>query len=318
MGKWIAIAVFTFALAGLVANALMGRFANVTASELVSDSNIPAAGQTSADTTTESLGDIQFDTPPSGLEPVLINWRESPYLNFPFPNGSPLENFRYFRLLAESGNGFAAYQLADMMRSCSHTFLTRDELASAISRLRETFTYFDPERNAVVQLGQQADVNKFIEMKRQLFENCREFSAEQRQLHDHWLELSANNGYTLGMLDYGRQLDDLQASVELYRGAWRQGSGHALLELAEGLERIYDQGIDPTAKVPSCAALHAYVTLLKIAYGMDPERVAGRQTLHYRTKLDQMTIKLLPRELDEALRLSRQMINNNKNCCFEM
>lgn len=318
MGKWILIAVLTFVLVASFYLAFREDPVSVGVPKTASESKLQVTDHATTESNVKSLRDSQSDASSSEAAPLDIKWREPPYRDFPFPNGSPLENYHYYRLLAESGNGFAAYQLAEMMSGCSHSFLTQDELDSAIVQLRETFTYFDPELNATVRIGQQAKVNEFIEGKVQQFENCRAFTAEQRQEHGEWLELAANNGYALGMIDYGRGLDDPHASVELYRSAWQQGQPYALLSLAQGLERIYDEGIDPTAKVPAYAAMHAFVTLLQAAHGSDAERVVGRWTLRNQAKLDELAKEMLLPELEAARRLADQMISSNENCCFEM
>ena len=154
---------------------------------------------------------------------VTINWRDSPDRTFLFPNGSPLENYEFYKVLAESDVGLAAYQLANMMSRCSHTYLSRSELDSSIKQMRETFTYYDPELDARVRLGKPEEVERAVVASTALFEGCKDFSAEQRGEHQRWMELAANNGHTAAMLDYGRTLDDPVASVALYRSAWQQG-----------------------------------------------------------------------------------------------
>jgi hypothetical protein len=306
------------ALAGLLYWAVHEDIANVAKTEVVRDSELPASSQASVEANVESPKKSLTNSSASDVAPLVITWRELPHANFPFPNGTPLENYNYYKSLAESGDGFAAYQLAEMMRSCSNSFLTREELDAAVVQLRETFTYFNRERNAVVRLGEQADVTKFTEMKIQQYENCQAFSAEQRQEHKYWLELAANSEYPVGMLDYGRQLDNPQAALQLYRHAWQQGNADALLSLAEALGQMYGDGIDPAAKVPAYAAMHAFVTLLRAAHGSDPERVVGRWTLRNQARLDEMAQEMLPDELEAAEQLSRQMIISNENCCFAM
>ena len=249
---------------------------------------------------------------------IAINWRELPHRNFVFPNGTPLENYEYYKALAELGNGLAAHQLANMMLGCRHSFRTKEELDAGIVQMRETFTFTDPESKANVRIGEPAEVNQYIENATQQFENCRGFTHEQRTEHKVWLELAANNGHTTAMLDYGHQLEDPQASIELYRSTWREGDANALLSLAVGLEQIYDRGIDPSAKVPAYAAMHAFVTLLRAAHGADPERIVGRRTLRNQAKLEEMAKEMLPDELERAGELSRQLITSNENCCYSM
>ena len=266
----------------------------------------------------EPAGIAQSEIDVSDEETITINWYERPHRSFVFPNGSPLENYEYYKVLAESGHGLAAYQLANMMSSCTEAFLTRAELNGAIVQLQETFTYYGPNIKANVRVGEQEDVDDFIDTVKRHFEECEHFTAGQREEHKQWMELAVNNGHTTAMLEYGQQLDDLVAAVALYRSAWRQGDGDALLSLAGGLEELYDQGIDPNAKIPAYAAMHAFVTLLRTAHGADPERVVGRWTLRNQAKLDEMAKLMLPRELEAAVESSRALITSNKNCCYAM
>jgi hypothetical protein len=316
--KWIVIVVLVLGLVALVSLVSLEKSPIIVDAEPAGEPRKEASGRNAQPSQPKILRVDQSEHDTAQETAITINWRQSPYRDFPFPNGSPLENYHYYKSLAESGNGFAAYQLAEMMRNCSHTFLTRDELNAAKVQIRETFTFIDPERNVEVRIGEPADVDRYIENAIQRFENCSDFTVEQRQEHGKWMELAANNGYALAMIDYGNKLDDPEASVALYRAAWREGNGDALLSLAEGLERTYNQGIDPTAKVPAYAAMHAFVTLLTEAHGAGPERVVGRWTLRNQAKLDEMAKELLPSELETAVELSKQLITSNRNCCFEM
>ena len=249
---------------------------------------------------------------------ITITWYEPPYRYFPLPNGSQTENYEYYKAQAEAGVGIAAYHLANMMSSCSSTFLTQAELDAAVVQMGETRTVYDPALQADVRIAQSEDIDKHIEGAIAHFENCRDFSAEQRGKHEEWLELAASNGFTLAMIEYGRKLDDPVTAVELYRSAWNHGDANALLSLATGLEKVYNQGIDPQAKISSYAAMHAFVTLLRAAHGADPAHVIGRWTLRNQAKLDEMTKQMLPHELVTALEMSKLLIASNRNCCFAM
>lgn len=247
-----------------------------------------------------------------------INWRQPPHKTFLHPNGKPLENYLYYKALAESGNGLAAYMLVNMMRSCDGAHRTRRELDLAIQGMRRTFEFTDPSTGRTVRLAEPEAVEEYIAGEISNFENCIEFTVEQRQEHVAWLELAANLGHPPAMLDYGRSLDDPVAARVLYEAAWLQGDGHALGFIAESLQKTYDQGLDPKAKIPAYAARYAFVTLLNEAFGADPERVTGRWTLRNQEVLDVLTRTMLPSELEEAVELSRQLIESNENCCFSM
>ena len=250
----------------------------------------------------------QLDVPISDEQEITIRWYKPPHRNFLSPNGSWLENYEYYKLFAESGSGIAAYQLASMMSSCNSAFLNRADLDEAIVQMQRTFTYFDPKLKSNVRIGEPEKVNEYIESYIDHFESCKDFTAGQRDEHEEWMELAANNGYTTAMLEYGRKLDDPIASVELYRNAWRQGDGHALFSLAKGLEQMYDEGIDPSAKIPAFAAMHAYVMLLRSAHGTNPDRVVGRWTLRNQAKLDEMAKVMFPDELEAAADLSSRLL----------
>lgn len=264
------------------------------------------------------LSDTEPDSQIPDDEMIVINWYEPQHRKFAFPDGSPLENFEYYKLAAESGYGIAAYQLANMMDSCRHAYLTREELDEAIVKMRQTSTYYDPKYERIVRIGEPDLVEEHVSSSVARFESCKDFTVDQREESEMWMELAANNGHTTAMLDYGRQLADPQLSLDLYRSAWELGDADALLSLAEGLEKVFDQGMDPNAKVPAYVALHAYVTVLRTTHGSDAERVAGRWTLTNQARLDEMARELLPHELEAAAEQSRRMIVENRNCCYSM
>ena len=137
----------------------------------------------------QSHKETRSDNPVAASIPLVINWRERPGRTFAFPHGSPLENYTYYKSLAESGNGFAAYQLVNMMGACNRAFLTKDDLDAAIVQMRETFTYIEPTSGKTIRLGEPERVNQSIEVEVQRFESCREFTAEQRQEHKHKLKI---------------------------------------------------------------------------------------------------------------------------------
>lgn len=96
-----------------------------------------------------------LDTAATDEHPITIRWYDHPARSFVFPSGSPMENYRYYRSLAESGNGLAAHQLANLMLGCRHSsFRTQEELDTATKQMKETFTYVDPTTKALVHLSE--------------------------------------------------------------------------------------------------------------------------------------------------------------------
>ena len=318
MRKFIVVTLFAIALTSILFVAL--RDEPVVFAEL-------SAAQQPQNVATQYIAPQTQDRPPGNTgsdvqvveeEMIVINWREPPHRKFIFPNGTPLENYEYYEALAESGDGFAAYQIANMMSSCRHAPPSQEQLQEAIVQMRRTFTYYDPGLKSNVRLGEPEKVEEYIEGAIDHFESCKDFTVGQREEHDDWMELASNNGHTTAMLDYGNKLDNPAAAVDLFRSAWSKGDANALRSLSVGLERVYDGGIDPSAKVPAYAAMHAFVTLLRKAHGTDPERIVGRWTLRNQAKLDEMTKVMFPDELATAVELSRQLITSNENCCYSM
>ncbi len=88
--------------------------------------------------------------------------------------------------------------------------------------------------------------------------------------------------------------------------------------MAAGLQELYDEGIDPDAKIPAYAAMHAYVTLRSARYRADAESVVGRITLEYQSQLNDMARQMMPDELDAAVERSRNLITSNENCCYSI
>ncbi len=77
----------------------------------------------------------------------------------------------------------------------------------------------------------------------------------------------------------------------------------------------YESGDDPTANIEAFAIFHTYIVIEQVMlkkYGESGRKFA--QTM--RNELDKKQSLLLPRELEAALDMSRQMIRLNPNCCF--
>ena len=197
--KWIVVSVFAITLVAAVSQLGREDVTSVVDAESAKESRNEATGRRAVTSHFKILGIDQFENGVPEETAMEIRWREPPSRSVPMPNGSPLENYQYYKSLAKSGNGFAAYQLASMMRSCSHAFLSQDDLNDAIAQMRETFTFIDPTSGSKVRIGEQEDVDLHIEGAILQFENCSDFTMEQRQEHDRWMELSANNEYPFAM-----------------------------------------------------------------------------------------------------------------------
>jgi hypothetical protein len=253
----------------------------------------------------------ESDNRVSNEEMIVINWYAPQHHTLVHPQGTPLENYNYYKLASEAGFGLASYQLAIMMERCRQAFLTREDLEKAILEMNSTSTLVVPY---AVRSLPVTNPGTWVKGAVNDFEYCEGFTADQRDDSAMWLELAANQGLTKAMIHYGWKLhyQGPQAQVQLFESAWRLGDADALQWLAQGLFQIYDQGIDPTAKVPAYAAMHAYVTLLRSA----PERLGESWISSAQARLDEMAINLMPSEIEAAVGQSRELINENGNCCF--
>ncbi len=250
---------------------------------------------------------------------VSVTWYDQPRPDYPHPNGSALDNYRYYKAFADEGDGFAAHQLANIVLGCfSSRFRTEDELNTAIRQMRETFSFVYPESGRIVRARDAQEAEIFIRSARNRFAICGEEVGAPRDEYGKWLEIGANDGYTVAMLDYANFVDDPVASVELIRSAWNLGDANALRSLAATLQGSYEDGTDPTANVPAYSAMYAFVELRKSRYPANEESVIGRITLRLQQELDEMGQLLLPHELEAAIADGKALIEANESCCYSM
>lgn len=246
---------------------------------------------------------------------ATINW----YVAVPdfLPPVGPAEaNHDRLKTEAEAGSGIAAYVLSEMMRTCSRTYVTRADLDVAIDKLQQTHTFINPANNKEMRIADPENLDSYVKYFHEDFEYCEGVTAEQRAAHLSWLEMSANNGFPLGMIEYGKHVSDPVISAGLFESAWKLGNGEALVLLSESYSELYEQGVDPGANVLSYAAMKAYDVLLASSRG--PNEQVNSRVDEIRSKLNKMRGTLLPHQLDEAEQIAKSMITSNRNCCSAM
>ncbi|MEM1261761.1 MAG: hypothetical protein AAGH76_05165 [Pseudomonadota bacterium] len=261
--------------------------------------------------------DVERRPPPTQLESGLdIQWRERPRPAWNSPKGDTKAQLRALEELAENGDGFAAHRLANRVIGCDSSFRSTEELESAIKSMRETFVYTQPGSDIPSRASNAQEAEIFVMVAMQGFETCSQFEGDFREHYLHWLEIAANNNHTIAMLDYANTMHDRLAAVELIEAAWHLGESNALLVLANTLNEIYQNGLDPTAKVPAAAAMHAFVELHLMRYSPSNDSIVGQRALRYQQRLSEIDSLLLPHERDAAREQARTLIKENENCCF--
>ncbi len=245
-----------------------------------------------------------------------INWYPRPIPDLDIPDLSPAERFHFYKALADNGDGFAAHQLANMVLGCGDSFRSEEELEVAVKSMRETFIFVEPWSGRETRANSEREAELFIELATRRFQVCGEVDGDPRDNYLHWLEVGAADRYTVAMLDYANTMDDRVAATELIREAWLAGDPNALAVLARKLNELYQDGTDPTANVPSAAAMYAFVELRIRRFPPSEDSVVGRITLDYLHQLREIEGLLQPHERDAAMAEARQMIESNGNCCY--
>ena len=251
--------------------------------------------------------------------PASVRWREHPVRSIEHHTGEWPEKYQHYRQLAEQGNGIAAHVLANMVLGCAHVeFETREQLETAVTQMRETYTYFSPTNGQLVTLDAQDNIELLIDIATKSFEQCEGLTLDERRSTVKWYEVSANHGYSLGMLDYANTLSDPIVARDLRWRAWQIGDANGLLAYARDLRDAYDSGAEPDAKFEAFVAMHAFVTLRLARYGgADPDNVVGRINHSYQAELDALAILLFPEDLEAGKKQATDLLRMNPNCCYE-
>lgn len=256
------------------------------------------------------------DTNAVGLS-VPVSFYDRPMPSWSVPSGGAVEEYEYFKYLAENGDGIAAHKLANMVHPCTTDyFRTREELDYAVQQMRETFSFVYPDTGHVVRADNAQAADIFERMAIRSHQICTRSSGDNRQSYRHWLEVAADAAHTVAMLDYANTLDDPEAALELMREAWLIGDPNGLLALSHELQALYETGVDPGAKVPAAAAMYAFVYLQQQRFSPSEESVVGRIALHYQRQLEELERLLLPHERRAAMEQAGEMIASNENCCY--
>ena len=226
-----------------------------------------------------------------------------------------VDNYEILREAALNGDAIASIMLYEMQRSCQSRYESDDALEATIDQLHQTHTIPIPGQEQSARFSDPESIDKMATVMRSRYSTCEKLLAYQGNLEEKWLERSANDGWPLAMIELGQQQEDQESARNLYQAAWDAGSAQSLSLLSEIMKRSYDNGEDPNANVEAFAVLHTY-TIIETTLLEDQGRIAGRHAARLKAKLEDEQKQLLPRERDDALEMSKQMIRSNPNCCF--
>lgn len=230
---------------------------------------------------------------------VEIRWREPEQLSFEV-TGNATTDYVPLRLAAEAGDGLAAFTLAMNLEACRQSYRDESALQAAIDKLRQTGMLDLPGLDHDIEIPSPGETQSYVDELTTKYEACRNISDRQIAETELLIGMSAEAGNPMGEMEYGRRLDDDVAKREYYERAWQGGQMHALLFLAESYRAGYDDGLDPVDKLRWYAAYFLHGQLSGAPHD---------------TMLEQAEKELLPREVDEALAIAKDMLRSNPNCC---
>lgn len=251
-------------------------------------------------------------------EVLKINWRAYPRPQFQ-RDQSFARNYEMFRDRAEAGDGTASLLLHDMVTSCQSAFDTEDQLENAIDRLQQTHTLQLAKMQKPVPLDDPDQIPQFVEQMRSQYQGCSQLDAEQKAEPGQWLQLAAEQRLSPAMIEYGNQIADPTEAMEWFKGAWDEGEVEGLMMMSKVYQFQYQSGQYPAHNINAYASLMAYAKLVEAGMGgADHGPIAHGEVRRVQDMLDHATDSLKQHELTEAIALSKELINSNPNCCFEM
>ncbi len=245
-------------------------------------------------------------------EIVKINWRQH---DRPTVSNFDVDNYEVLREAALNGDAIISMILHERQRSCQSRFESEEDLEAAVDQLHQTHTIPFPGQEQPSGISNPEDIENMESILRAKFSDCEKLVAYQGSLEEKWLERSAADGWPIAMIELGRQQEDAELAKRFYLEAWEAGSVESLELLAEIIKHSYESGVAPSANVEAFAVLHTY-TIIESATLKDHGQVAGRIIASLMAKLESERRLLRPRELREAIEMSKQMIRSNPNCCF--
>ena len=250
-------------------------------------------------------------------ESVQIKIRSSPEWRIVDKDEAPLaELYSQLRQEALAGDASAAFLLSTALNGCDFAYPDEVSMNEAIDHLRRTGELRAPGTAEPTPIRPGSDISQVEEdLFRRPFRFCRGISLEQRAESTTWLKMAAEQGHPGAAIAYARKLGRSNEAVRMYEIAWRDGKYDAAGQLA----KLYEQG-KGTERAPDAVKALAYyylynkITLHRLQGATTPIRSRGYEL--ERQDLDSRMASAAPEVRDAAMRLAKQLLRENPNCCY--
>lgn len=242
------------------------------------------------------------------------------------------QTYAELRELAEQGDPAATRRLVGLLTSCKHAALPPSdaELEEIVAQMRTSYSLpvltdgrFEFHPDATGDLANffesGEELTAFIDQWQAITGTCTRVSMDQRGEADYWLSvLQAQDPNT----DYSKRRPknmNRDETIAYLEGVWATGDPRALGELASIYTGSDAESSDPLAYVRSFAATYVWfrAAIESARYHGETERLSELQrglsiVIRNHEEL------LREREIADAYRLARELVENNDNCCIRL
>jgi hypothetical protein len=258
---------------------------------------------------------VQF---PDGVE-ISVRLKSIPMIGPPFPRpGHLAERYGDLVRLAEGGDGPSARTLWKWLSSCERAYADETSLNAAIGRLRtdKVLVYPNNVRPPMPLRGTAnlAEVER-VDLK-EPFEFCRGVTPEQRSTAKQWLDIAVAAQDYSALQDWATSFGDTADGKKAWEYIWGLGYRGALSPLAIKALKGVPSG------TPDYVDVYAYsladFKLYEAAYGLSGNAGHQKVLTALENSLRGMLGNLTPEQTQQATTRARQLIADNRNCCYGM
>lgn len=280
-----------------------------------SNANADAPAGESGETGNASRG-----TSPSKFAELDVPVREVPQPDDERVREAMKSSDPYSRLaeLAADGNGFAAFSLYGFLGNCERMPESQEALEAEINRMYET-------RNSPGSSEGNFQSDSFrpesVEYRfRNIFSQCKGVPADAVQDRIDWLRAASDAALPIAMEQYAGKIvgSSPTEAIEVYERLWAAGSATGAIRLG----RIYERGTVEIEADPVKAVAYGFIgtEYFKRQMAGIENTYGSRLFENAKQANSDLQAELLrsvsPRVYDEAFELSKRLLGENKECCF--
>lgn len=249
---------------------------------------------------------------------IAIKARASPRWRTANKDATTLEEiYPKLRAEAEKGDASAAWVLSSTLTGCTFAFEDEGALEAAIARMYQSGELVSPgSENSPTPVRPGTDLAQAEEdLFRRPFRFCRGITAAQRAEATAWLQKSAELGYPPAAITYAQRRGRSNEALRMFEVSWRDGKYDA----AGQLGRLYELG-NPGERQPdpvkglAFTYIYASITQRRLSGATTPIRANALQQA--RQHLEQKMNSIAPEQRDAAMRLAKELLAANPNCCY--